>query len=134
MNRIIKISIFFIYALFTQVYPVVHWHAQEHHDDVEIQLSFHPPEMNMDNFDHDTHHDQTDKHEHEHENSHIDGDWEYTFQVKNTKSPITVMSFLNFELADIETQVLSKIPKHIPLKIPDQYIPLSFPSRAPPFI
>lgn len=132
MKRTIKISGLFLYILFTQVYPVVHWHAQEHQGDVELHLSVHPTELTLDTFDHDDHHDKSD--EHEHEDIHFDADWEYILQTKTLHSPITVKAFQNFESLDIKPQVLSRIPKYIPLKVPSQYSPLSFPNRAPPFV
>jgi hypothetical protein len=132
MNRIIKVSNLLIYILFTQVYPSVHWHAQEHHDDVELKLSVHPPEVIMDNFDHDNHHDQDDGHEHE--DTHFDGDRDYIFQAKTISYTFAVKTFKDFVTLDSEPQVLSRIPKYIPLKIPSQHLPLTIPNRAPPFI
>ena len=132
MNKIIKISSLFIYVLFTQVYPVVHWHAQEHHSDVELQISIHPSKIIVDNFDHDEHHDQND--EHEHEDTHFDGDTDYTLQAKTTNSIFIAKAIKSYVTSEIEPQVLSRIPRYIPLKIHSQYLHLSFPNRAPPFI
>ncbi|KAA3616771.1 MAG: hypothetical protein D8M58_17340 [Calditrichaeota bacterium] len=130
MNHLIKISIILLYIVFAQIYPVVHWHAQEHHDDVAFRLSVHPPEVQLDSFDHDDHNDQAD--EHEHEDTHFDGDSDYTIHAKTTNSIITAKTLKSYVASEIEPQVLSRIPRYIPLKIPSQYLPLSFPNRAPP--
>ena len=132
MNRIIRIRPLYIYILFTQVYPVVHWHAQEHHDEIEIRLSIHPPEVLLDHSDHDDHHNKNDKHENE--DTHFDGDTDYTLQTKTTNSKITAKTIKSYLILEIEPQVLSRIPRFMPLKIPGQYLPLSFPNRAPPLI
>ncbi|KAA3614134.1 MAG: hypothetical protein D8M58_18235 [Calditrichaeota bacterium] len=130
MHIIIKIISLLIYVFFTQVYPVVHWHAQEHQNDVELQISIHPPDVIVDNHDHGEHHGHND--EHEHEDTHFDGDSDYTIHAKTTNSIITAKTFKSYVASEIEPQVLSRIPRYIPLKIPSQYLPLSFPNRAPP--
>ena len=132
MNSLIKISILFIYVFLTQIYSVVHWHAQEHHGDIELQVSVHPTEFSLDYFDHDNHHDYPD--DHEHEDTHFEGDWDYTFQSKTIQSAIEIKSFKGIETLDIEPKVLSRIPRYIPLKIAHQYIPFVNPKRGPPLI
>ena len=97
MNRITKFSILLIYFFFAQVYPVVHWHAQEHHGDLELQLSIHPPEIDLENIDH---HEQTD--EHEHQDSHYKGDLDYTLQIKTTLAKIISKPFAVFETRIID--------------------------------
>jgi len=133
MNRILKISILFFYVFFTQVYPVVHWHAQEHDEDVELRLSVHPPEILLHDSIHDDHHDKAD--EHEHEDIHFEGDFDYTFQ---SKTIVSTTLFKSLNVSEVlyfkPSQPLSRAPIHTPLKIPSQYLSITIPNRAPPFI
>jgi hypothetical protein len=131
MNRIIKITLLLIYVFFTQVYPVVHWHAQEHDNDVELCLSVHPPQVLFANFDHNNHHDQPDADEHE--DNHFECDWEYTFQSKTIDSAISFKALYDSETQDFEPQPLNRVPRHFPLKFTSQYLSLTAPNRAPPF-
>jgi hypothetical protein len=130
MNKLIRISTILIYILFAQVYAIVHWHAHEHDDQIELRLSVHPPEFPLDNHDHDDHHDH--EGEHEHEETHFDGDWDYTFPSNTFSLKLAEQPFFTSEFFDYESQVLNRKPQEIPLKIPRHYLPLTIPGRAPP--
>jgi hypothetical protein len=126
----IKTGSILIYILFAQVYPVVHWHAYQHHDGLELRLSVHPPEFPVDTERHDSHDKQSDSHEHEH--VHFEGNWEYTFQIKIFSTVISKQFYPNIDSADIEQRILNRQPLDIPLKIPGHYLPLTISDRAPP--
>jgi hypothetical protein len=108
----------------------VHWHAQEHHDKIELHLSVHPPEFPIDNHDHDGQQDH--KSEHEHEDTHFVGDWDYTFQTKTFSFKIAVQPLDNIDILNNEPKVLSRKPQDIPLKFTQHYLQVGIPNRAPP--
>jgi len=129
MKSIVKISILLSYIIFAQVYPIVHWHAQEHHDKVELQLSVHPPEVGEDDYDQ---HNHTD--EHEHEDVHFEGDWDYTLLAKTFSFIIFEQQLPIIEILIDEPQVLNRKPNDIPLKLPHHYLQTAIPDRAPPLV
>ncbi len=130
MNSIIKISSIIIYLLFTQVWSIVHWHADEHHGEIEIRLSVHPPDLPIDNYDHEDHHDKPE--EHEHNDTHFVGYWDYTFRVNTfsfESAPLLLIGIYNLIP---KSQVLNRTPQEIPLKYLRQYLHVAIPNRAPP--
>lgn len=132
MSTLLKTVIISIYFLFTQIYPIVHLHAQEHHDNIEIHLSIHPSDIRLNNTDHHSRDKANDAHEHEAQ--HYNGDLDYTFK-PNIKVATYDVETIHLEFTIIEpakAQVSSRIPKNIPLKIPDPYITCSISKRAPP--
>ncbi len=130
MNSIIKISCIFFYLFFAQMYPIVHWHAQEHHDNIDLRLSVHPPEFPIDNHDHDDQEDHAS--EHEHEDTHFVGDWDYTFRAKTFSFKITVQPLDDIDILNNEPKVLSRKPQDIQLKFTQHYLQVGIPNRAPP--
>jgi hypothetical protein len=130
MDRIIKISCIIIYLLFTQVWSIVHWHADERHGKIEIRLSVHPPDLLIDDHDHEDHHDTPE--EHEHDDTHFVGDWDYTYRVNTTiiesASPLLICIYSLIP----ESQVLDRAPQDIPLKFTQHYLQVVIPNRAPP--
>jgi len=132
MNRIIKISSLLIYVFFAQIYPIAHCHTQEDHGDGEHRLVVHPEEFHLDNFDHNDDHDPLDNHNHK--NVHLNGDWNYTVQVKTFQSSNTIKTIKCIVISIVEPPVLCGIARDEILKTQDKYLPLSFPNRAPPDI
>ena len=130
MKRIIRINSIIIYLLFTQVGSIVHWHADEHHDEIEIRLSVHPPELPIDDHYHEGHHDKPE--EHEHNDTHFVGDLDYTFRVNtfNFESAPPLLISINSLIP--KSQVLDRTPQDIPLKFTQHYLQVGNPRRAPP--
>ena len=136
MNRIIKISCLITYLLFALVYPIIHFHAQEHHDEIEIRLSIHPPELISDKHSHDHEHSDEHKHTdgHKHDDTHFAGDWDYTLQINSFSFKISEKQLFEVEILDEEHQVLSRKPQDIPLKLPPGFRLLNISERAPPIL
>ncbi len=130
MNRIIRISSIIIYLLFTQVWSIVHWHADEHHGEIEIRLSVHPPELPIDDHDHKDHHDRPEEHEHNH--THFVGDWDYTFRVNTFNFESAPPLLIGIYSLVPKSQVLDRTPQNIPPKFTQYYLQVSIPNRAPP--
>jgi len=132
MKRIITISSIIIYLLFSQVWSIVHWHADEHHGELEIRLSVHPPDLPADDHDHEDHHDKSG--EHDHNDTHFVGDWDFTFQAKTTSFKLAETLLVSINNLKSKSQVLNRTPKDIPLKCFRQYLHVAIPNRAPPQI
>ena len=130
MNRIIRISSIIIYLLFTQVLSIVHWHADEHHGEIEIRLSVHPPELPIDDHDHEDHHDRPEEHEHNH--THFVGDWDYTFRVNTFSFESAPPLLISIHSLNPKSQILDRTPQDIPLKFTQHYLQVAIPNRAPP--
>ncbi len=130
MIRIIRISSIIIYLLFTQVWSIVHWHADEHHGEIEIRLSVHPPEFPIDDYDHEDHHDKPE--EHEHDDTHFVGNWDYTFQAKTFSFKLAEPLLVSIKSLKYKSQVLNRTPQEIPQKYLRQYLHVAIPNRAPP--
>lgn len=130
MNRIITINSIIFYLLFTQVWSIVHWHADEHHGEMEIRLSVHPPELPIDDHNNEDHHDKTE--EHGHKNTHFIGDWDYTFQSKTLSFKLAEPLLVNINNFKSKSQVLNCAPQEIPLKCFRKYLHAAIPNRAPP--
>ncbi len=79
MNKFTTITSLVIYLMFTQVYPVVHVHAHEHHGEVDIQFSVHPPQIVLEDHDHEKDHHRSDSHDHQ--ETHVSSDWDFTIRV-----------------------------------------------------
>ena len=130
MKNLIRISTILVYILFTQVYSVVHWHAHEDHDQIELRLSVHPPEFPLDDHGHEDH--QNDSSEHEPNDHHFVGDWDYTYSSNTISYKLAEKPFFICEFFDHESQVLKRKPQEFPLKLPRHYLPKILPNRAPP--
>lgn len=129
MKNNLKISTFLLGVIITLVYPFVHWHAQEHHDGRELQVSIHPPEFIEISNQHN--HTESQKH-HEHNDVHFDIDWDYTFQQNTVNTLIaTHLQYIIYEII-IEPQVSIRKPLAIPLKFPSYFLRVVSPDRAPP--
>jgi hypothetical protein len=126
MKNKLKISTFLLCIIITLVYPFVHWHAHEHHDGIELQLSIHPPEF-MEISNHQNHTES-----HEHNIVHFDVDWDYTFQINTVNTLIATHSQYNIYEIILEPQVIIRKPLAIPLKFPSNYLRVVSPDRAPP--
>jgi hypothetical protein len=127
MKILQRISIIILYILFSQVYPFAHLHIQEQQEEFKLRMSVHPPDFP---FNKNNHHHQSD--EHGHEDTHFDGDWDHTFQLKTFNSEITKQLYVNFEILDVEQKIQIYQPLNLPQKIPRHYLPLTIPDRAPP--
>lgn len=127
-----KISILIIYFIFSQVYPFVHWHAHEHHDELKVELSVHPPEYPVENHDHEEHSDHA--HAHHPNNIQFIGDKNYTTPVKNFKLIISEQIFFSFVTIEYKPHILSHAPLEYPLKFPQDKLLKIIPQRAPPEI
>ena len=130
MNKISTISSLIFYLLFTQVWSIVHWHADEHHSEIEIRLSVHPPELPIDDHDHEDHHDKPE--EHEHNDTHFVGEWDYTFLAKTFSFKLAKPLLVSINSLKYKSQVLNRTPQEIPLKFLRQYLHVAIPNRAPP--
>ena len=130
MIRIIRISNIIFYLLFTQVGSIVHWHADEHHGEIEIRLSVHPPELPVDDHDHKDHHDKPE--EHEHNDTHFVADLDYTFRVNTFSFESTPPSLIGIYSLIHLSQLLDSTPQDIPLKFTQHYLQIGIPLRAPP--
>ena len=128
MNRIIKISCLIFYLAFALIYPIVHVHAQEHHDVIEIQLSVHPPEIAS------TDHDHSHSDNHDHEDKHFEGDLDYTFQGTAVSFKISERPIFYNETSDDEPKELNRIIQDILLKHPPDFLFLDLSDRAPPHL
>ena len=126
MKNLIKTSITFLYIFFAQVYPIVHWHPDEHQDDMELRLSVHPPDFPVDDHNH-QHPD-----EHEHDDSHFVGNWDYTIQSNTFDLNLAEKHFVKYESFTYESQVLNRKPQDIPLKLPRHFLSKFLLNRAPP--
>lgn len=127
MKKTVKLLAIISYILFTQVYPVVHLHAQEHTDQFELKISVHPPEFSDQNNHHDDHEDS-----HNHEDTHFDTDCNYTYPV-NTYNFISNVQILREVIDfDIEANVVVRKVYDIPIKIPQYYLSDTSLLRAPP--
>jgi hypothetical protein len=131
MNKLLRITTIFIYILFAQVYSVVHWHAQEDHDQIELRLSVHPPEVPLDEHDHEDH--QNHSGEHEPNDHHFVGDWNYTIPSNTLSFKLAEQPFFISEFFNHKSQVLNRKPQEIPLKLPRHYLPIFLLNRAPPY-
>jgi hypothetical protein len=132
MNNIIKISSIIIYLIFTQVWSVVHLHADERHGEIEIRLSVHPPDLPIDDHDHEDHHDKSE--EHEHTDTHFVGDCDYTFRINTFNFESAPPLLIGVSSLIPKSQVLDRTPQDIPLKITQHYLQIAIPNRAPPQI
>ena len=130
MNNIIKISSIVIYLIFTQVWSVVHLHADERHGEIEIRLSVHPPELAIDDHDHEDHHDKPE--EHEHDDTHFVGDWDYTYRVNTYSFESATPLLIGIYSLIPESQELDRSPQEIPLKFTRHYLQVGIPHRGPP--
>ena len=128
MNNFIKISIIFCYILFAQVYPVVHWHAHEHQDEIELHICTHPPDLltNENEADHD--HLCT----HEHEDTHFNGDWDYTIQKRTSSLKLAKQLLVSTNILSDPPKVYRQTTQEIEPKLPHDYLQVTFPDRAPP--
>ncbi len=115
MNKFTTITSLIFYLIFTQVYPVLHVHAHEHHGEIEFQISLHPPELPFEQHEHeDDHHDHE---HHEHDETHFQGSIDYTIRshkllVKDILQVVTPVS-INID----EQPVLTLESTELPLRI-----------------
>jgi len=130
MNKITIIISLLFYILFTQVYPVVHWHAHEHQDGIELHLIAHPPEFSADGVNHDKNHEHSDANGH-HE-SHFDGDWNYTLQSKPVRVQFRTQQFFFCEVLNIKSHTILVFTHEVPFLLPRYILPESLSNRAPP--
>jgi len=129
MKKLIPIYSLIIYVFFMQIYPVVHWHAQEHNDNIELKISIHPPQLS-EPVEQDDHH----KHasDHDHQDVHFETDQHYTYPVNSYSTHITINTLIEFHNIDLKTQVVIRKPLDVPLKIPHACLQKITPLRAPP--
>ena len=130
MKNFIKISSVIFYILLTQVYPGLHWHAHEHHDEVELTLSIHPPELPVDEHDQSGQHDH--RGDHDHEKTHFSGNWDYTFQSRTLRINSTVQQILAVVDADPGLQIYIPLQEEQPSNFHHDYISRALSQRAPP--
>ena len=78
-HKFTTINCLLFYLAYTQVYPVVHFHAHEHDGETEFQLSVHPPQILLDDHHHQQDHLKSDNHEHQ--ETHVYDDWDYTVRI-----------------------------------------------------
>jgi len=128
MNYTIKISTILFYLLFSQVYPILHWHAEKDHGQLELRLSAHSPEQPFECHNHNGHHD----HFEEHDNPHLKCNWENTFQLKTIKIKFADFPSAQINVIDDERQIQSYEPLDIAIKLPQHYLSLTISHRAPP--
>jgi len=104
MNKTINIISVIFYILFTQVYPVVHWHAHDDQNEIELHVVVHPPDFPTDGAGHKDHHEHSGAHDQH--MSHFDGDWNYTDQSKPAKIQISKYFYSHSEHLNLEIQII----------------------------
>lgn len=133
MSTIVRILYIFLFLVFTQVNPYVHWHGHLHDDQVTIHLSFHFPDSanvivkstpygESSGCNTSSHHDI----------NHCIKDWDYTVQY-NTYNYKTykIFNFI-FDTAALKEQLYTLNRCAIPPKLTDFFLLSDNPHRAPP--
>jgi hypothetical protein len=130
MNNLIKIASIVVYIFFAQVYPIVHWHPDDHHNDIGLHMSEHSPELPLNDHHHDDHPGHTD--ELEHGDCFFVSSQDYTIASSTSTLKLITQTYITKNFIDPDSQILNHKPKEVPLNLAKHNLPDILPNRAPP--